>query len=306
MHESLGNLRECYTINGALSKKSAMFPESMQLGSFKYHVSQYSRRNLTYESDSLQALAGVISKFSSESFGTSSIRTTWGIPIHYNRVVGPSSSQPVDHSYGFCWTNGYLQPDLHNFSVLKRKKGFPSWSWVGWSGPVTWMRQDLNKPDPHFEILYPQSTELESMQSLHLHQLTVSAKCVILRFICLRAISPGNSSPKEKSAPKGKDEYQNGFLFLDISPSEETQHVSALHMSYTPQSPDDIQSFAQDMTSREWTGVALRDDGHWATTLLVIGKRNPSDECFERYGIIMVRSSWFDAQEKVTKVFKLA
>ena len=115
----------------------------MELYAFKYYANQYSRRKLTYESDSLQAFAGILYKFSSESLGASRIQAMWGIPLHHNRGPGPRVSEPVGHSYGFCWTSGYLQPDFHNFGVLKRKEGFPSWSWVGWSGTVIWMRNIL-------------------------------------------------------------------------------------------------------------------------------------------------------------------
>ena len=143
------------------------------------------------------------------------------------------------------------------------------------------------------------------MTSLNLYQLTIAGICVVLRFICPSIVSSGKLSPKVETSLRDQDEYQNGFLFLDVSSCKESQHVSALHMSYAPQGPDVIQSFAQEITSRDWTGIALRYDGHTTTTLLAIGKLNPLDELFERYGIIMVRSSWYEAQPMAKEVFRL-
>ena len=75
-------------------------------------VENYTGRTLTYQSDILNAFAGILAiqerEFSSKSFQ--------GLPT-------------AIFDMALLW-----QP----FRKLQRRKGFPSWSWTGWEGPVVW------------------------------------------------------------------------------------------------------------------------------------------------------------------------
>ncbi|KAK1751208.1 HET-domain-containing protein [Echria macrotheca] len=79
-------------------------------------VSIYSQRALTHDSDILRALAGIMRRFSLR-FETSLIQ---GLP-----------KLALDFSLIFRGTN------------LKRRSGFPSYSWAGWRGEVNFVRSIL-------------------------------------------------------------------------------------------------------------------------------------------------------------------
>ncbi|KAI1653924.1 heterokaryon incompatibility protein-domain-containing protein [Daldinia decipiens] len=72
-------------------------------------IIEYSRRQLGYPSDALHAIKGVIKLLEIKAF-----TLIWGIPIHYNL--------PMIHWY-------------HEHPT-ERRPGFPSWSFLGWNGPI--------------------------------------------------------------------------------------------------------------------------------------------------------------------------
>ena len=78
--------------------------------SFMRYVEEYKKRNLSYDSDSLKAFAGVINYFRDEI----GLASTAGIP---NATFG----------LDLLWNAE---------DYLKRRSGFPSWSWVGWIGNI--------------------------------------------------------------------------------------------------------------------------------------------------------------------------
>jgi hypothetical protein len=94
-----------------------------QLGSLKQKTQVYSCRNLSYQSDILNAFQGVLTHFESV-YG---IRHLWGVPLDAH------GSSPVK-DYGLCldW--------FFNINSLPavRRFDFPSWSWIGWSGSVVY------------------------------------------------------------------------------------------------------------------------------------------------------------------------
>jgi hypothetical protein len=101
------------------------------LWSFFEHLSRYRARDLTFESDSLNAFQGIISKFS--------YRTVWGIPI-----ATSSTLDSVDDTfYNMAFARGLCWRKVHYFKAeadgrwLRRVPDFPSWSWAGWIGPIS-------------------------------------------------------------------------------------------------------------------------------------------------------------------------
>ncbi|KAH0429803.1 hypothetical protein CcaCcLH18_08226 [Colletotrichum camelliae] len=82
-------------------------------------IEEYSSRELSHEDDSLNALLGILRYHESISFHWSSQRIShlWGIPL--NLHVG----QHV--SFNLLWQGE---------TIGLRRKGFPSWSWLGWAG----------------------------------------------------------------------------------------------------------------------------------------------------------------------------
>lgn len=88
------------------------------------HIMEYSRRELSYSSDSLNAFLGVLN--------------------HYTRDSVSMSTSPIQHlSYGLTLqeTNHKGALDVHllwsHENVAIRRPEFPSWAWTGWQGPLS-------------------------------------------------------------------------------------------------------------------------------------------------------------------------
>jgi hypothetical protein len=79
------------------------------LESYWKFLTSYLRRNLSYEGDVLNAFAGILDAFS-PTLGA----FRWGIPILYPDIM-------------LTWNFPLAYP-------IKRRAGFPSWSWAGWTG----------------------------------------------------------------------------------------------------------------------------------------------------------------------------
>jgi hypothetical protein len=92
------------------------FQEDYQLDELYWKlVKEYAKRAMSHESDSLNAFSGILSRLEARF----NIRTSWGLPV--NRIP----------SY-LLWSHDAEAGDRR----IHRRQGFPSWSWVGWSGKV--------------------------------------------------------------------------------------------------------------------------------------------------------------------------
>lgn len=111
-----------------------------------YHIEKYSLRKLTYEDDYLNGFLGILGCLAETNYPTPHL---FGVPIFppvtLNRKTVPLNR--VDRSYGWRLMVG-MTWEVET-GTRRRAQGFPSWSWVGWSGPVTyvttWIRiEDMN------------------------------------------------------------------------------------------------------------------------------------------------------------------
>ncbi|KAH7089809.1 heterokaryon incompatibility protein-domain-containing protein [Paraphoma chrysanthemicola] len=104
-------------------------------------LNEYSKRKLTYDSDTLNAIAGVLNAFVARNVLDGQV---WGIPVirglSYHRSGGKTFrlmpfSDRVAH--GLCWAQ---KPNTASIAqnFIRRRGGFPSWSWVGWVGLHSW------------------------------------------------------------------------------------------------------------------------------------------------------------------------
>jgi hypothetical protein len=89
-------------------------PSPWPLRRYAQHVDAYAMRQLTFQSDALNAFAG-IGKALAASMGVT--RIFYAMPA-------------VVFDWAMLWTGSIR---LKN---LKRRSGFPSWAWVGWEGDV--------------------------------------------------------------------------------------------------------------------------------------------------------------------------
>ncbi|KFY36285.1 hypothetical protein V494_05162 [Pseudogymnoascus sp. VKM F-4513 (FW-928)] len=112
--------------------ETAVGQELTGLWDFFDTLHHYKSRDLTFESDSLNAFQGLLAK--------SSFRNIWGVPI----ACDPDQEETalsIGFARGLWWEN----PGNNWSDVLKaeetyvsytRRPSFPSWSWAGWGGPT--------------------------------------------------------------------------------------------------------------------------------------------------------------------------
>ena len=100
-------------------------------------VQAFATKELTYDKDRLCALRGIQKRF--ESSGRSiysiqgrSIYSIQGLPIVISSTLSPEDiSQSL--AAAICW-------DLRSSDKTQRKPEFPSWTWAGWSGGISFFR----------------------------------------------------------------------------------------------------------------------------------------------------------------------
>ncbi|EXJ72928.1 uncharacterized protein A1O5_04077 [Cladophialophora psammophila CBS 110553] len=89
------------------------------------HISQVSRRSLTYESDRLNAVLGLLEEPSMFE-EASSLRQIYGMPIPRGRRWRDDRPSPdALFALSLLWTRRCTD---------NRQRCFPSWSWIGWTG----------------------------------------------------------------------------------------------------------------------------------------------------------------------------
>lgn len=89
---------------------------------FLEQVQEYSGRNISYDSDSLNAFLGVLHQWETRLARTKKpMSHLWGLPIRGTTTHGPGSV-----NFYFLWR--------HDFRDAVRRPDFPSWSWAGWAG----------------------------------------------------------------------------------------------------------------------------------------------------------------------------
>ncbi|KIX09694.1 uncharacterized protein Z518_00775 [Rhinocladiella mackenziei CBS 650.93] len=104
---------------------------------FSLQLREYQSRDLTYDSDALDAFRGILT--------TSPYRSLWGIPMYHDYYEKPSPQKdkvPEDRlfkpSLGFL--HGLLWLTYHETATAttgqRRRNMFPSWSWASARGPV--------------------------------------------------------------------------------------------------------------------------------------------------------------------------
>jgi hypothetical protein len=92
------------------------------------HITEYSDRSLTYEKDTLDAFRGILLRGPFNSF--------FGILVMPNKHH-ISISSDAGFATGLWWTPALVQrPEKH--TRLQRRPHFPSWTWIGWKGSVTY------------------------------------------------------------------------------------------------------------------------------------------------------------------------
>ncbi|KAK1988988.1 heterokaryon incompatibility protein-domain-containing protein [Colletotrichum cereale] len=90
-------------------------------------VQQYTTRNLTYDSDSLNAITGMLRILARRK---PSVLHLSGLPY----LSLPEQVVPI-HTQLFTALSWYHKSGM----VARRRPDFPSWTWAGWAGAIRWM-----------------------------------------------------------------------------------------------------------------------------------------------------------------------
>lgn len=87
-------------------------------------IESFSKRNLTYDKDVLNALAGVYRRLA-----------TLNPPVRHLRGLPVRHDHPNEFLVGLVWR--FRDPDEHLDNTSRRLE-FPTWSWAGWKCAVVW------------------------------------------------------------------------------------------------------------------------------------------------------------------------
>lgn len=118
------------------------------------HIHEYTKRRLTYSSDSLKAILGILHHLEVSS---SPDHHYWGVPILLCDVPTGTIENRAGFLLGLCWRTAGTSPPK------TRRHAFPSWSWSGWDNAphgVTWSEHSpfsiSTSPDlmPSLEIMH--------------------------------------------------------------------------------------------------------------------------------------------------------
>lgn len=101
-------------------------------GDVFYSIEEYTRRHLTYPSDSLPAFLGVLRAFEKLS---PPARHLWGVPFVFGE-----DGRVRQIAQGLLWKSQSCS--------LQRIRGIPSWSWAGWDG---WASQQQKRQEEEEE-----------------------------------------------------------------------------------------------------------------------------------------------------------
>lgn len=108
-------------------------------------MEEYTKRDLSYESDALHAFLGVLN--------------SWSTLVD---AVGCNAQQYRAHIWGLAIHGSWLNLGWHHEQPTLRRAGFPSWSWVGWQGPVNIWRSRYPEITFSVEVSYSSSSEIVS------------------------------------------------------------------------------------------------------------------------------------------------
>lgn len=92
-------------------------------------LQQYTARELTYDSDALNAFSGIVRDFENSK---SKIDQIYGIPF----MPGDPEKARMSFLNGLTWFHSSESQNGNDPSRPRRRESFPSWSWAGWAGKV--------------------------------------------------------------------------------------------------------------------------------------------------------------------------
>ncbi|CAO2653512.1 Nn.00g029230.m01.CDS01 [Neocucurbitaria sp. VM-36] len=107
-----------------------------QLRGLNEHIREFSKRNLTRDTDTLFAFQGIVGMYEA----TQAMQLFYGIPVWVGDIPGAVSGVQV--TFDLSVSSWYHHAGSDRFMFVsescQRKPHLPSWTWAGWRGTVTW------------------------------------------------------------------------------------------------------------------------------------------------------------------------
>lgn len=156
------------------------------------HISEYSKRNLSHDCDSLNAFAGILRHYElSTEDRDKPLSHLWGVPL---KPLGYPENGWV--SFNLIW---------YHKDIARRRDFLPSWSWSGWGGSVTFGSYALKfqalEANKSLEDLSPYEYETLSSAGGRVPQIQISLEdrtIDLYSFSRERQLNPHRAiSPKE-------------------------------------------------------------------------------------------------------------
>lgn len=123
------------------------------------HITEYNCRDLRFEADVLDAFRGMLAR--------STLYIFYGVPLAVDlSIILPQESQ-YDRGFakGLCW-HRHPRSQIRQRRALQRRQNFPSWSWCGWKGYVTYFSSTFNAQYGTFASSRPRASALKSPRFL--------------------------------------------------------------------------------------------------------------------------------------------
>lgn len=90
-------------------------------------IAQYTKRTLTHQSDAFKAIAGALNTLARHD-----LRHVWGLPFGLIPSISGEDFYLEKYEIALAW---------YHASPCVRRTGFPSWSPLGWIGPISWYQE---------------------------------------------------------------------------------------------------------------------------------------------------------------------
>lgn len=112
------------------------------LSKFYMHISNFSQRQLSHDSDTLRAITGITNTFNKNSplselhqpyMYPTGLHPICGIASITQKTAGFTDTDKQVLALGLCWFHCSIKSQ-----EPRRNAEFPSWSWAGWKGQVGW------------------------------------------------------------------------------------------------------------------------------------------------------------------------
>lgn len=184
-------------------------------------ISAYSERRLTNPGDSLNAFSGILRAFRKHD---PPVHHLWGVPVFPFIGIDRNRSELGDEEFNKISSNGFsLGLSWTMKGVVERRHGFPSWSWTGWTGKVSfkgtisdnaensWRIIDaLSDDEPLFRVYVELENQTElSRSDLRSSSSPESSSSPDCRFYCDRSGTFSSISPRYH-----RDDSSSGWSYL--------------------------------------------------------------------------------------------